>query len=224
MFKQMATLFRGKANQAAAEMAERNAMVILDQQIRDAGAAIRQAQRALALAIAEDRQESARLQALATRIAGLEDRARAALAGGRDDLALLAAETIAELETDQASAAQAQTLYAGEIARMRALLRDAERRFADLHRGRRLAAVGDAVRRTRQFGGALGINEAQASLDALRDRQALEAAADQAFEEVVAPPRTIELRLGEAGFGPPARPTAQAILARLKPLAITQDQ
>jgi phage shock protein A len=224
MFKQMATLFRGKASQAAAQIAERNAMVILDQQIRDAGAAIRQAQRALALAIAEDRQEAARLDAIATRIAGLEDRARAALAAGRDDLALLAAETIAELEMDQAAATQARALFGEEITRLRAMLRDAERRFADLHRGRRLAAVGEAVRRTRNFGGALGISDAETTLEALRGRQALEAAADEAFETEIAAPKLVEARLAEAGFGPATRPTAQAVLARLKPLAITQDE
>jgi phage shock protein A len=221
MFKQMMTLFRGRANEAAAAMAERNALVILDQQIRDAGAAIALARRALAMAMAEDAQEAARLEAFGARVADLEARARAALAGGREDLAMMAAEAIAELELDQAAALEARQVFRVEIARMRTALAEAERRFADLHRGRRLAQVGEAVRQTRKFGGALGVNEAEATLAALRQRQTLEAAADDALQTISAAPRAIELRLGEAGFGA-GRPTAQSVLARLKPLAITQ--
>jgi phage shock protein A len=221
MFKNILTLFRANANAAATGLAERNALLILDQQMREAGAAIAQAQRALALAMGEDAQEAARLEAYAGRIAGLEDRARAALAGGRDDLAMAAAETIAELEMDQAAAQEARRLFALEISRLRASLREAEQRFAALHRGRRLARVGEAVRRSRGFAGALGVNEAEATLEALRRRQALEAAADAAMQSIQAAPRAIELRLGEAGFGA-ARPNAATILARLKPLAIGQ--
>lgn len=221
MFKQMLTLFRANANAAGEEMAERNALLILDQQIRDAGAAITQAQRALALAMGEDAQEAARLDALAGRIAGLEARARAALAGGREDLAMAAAETIAELEMDSTAAQEARRLFGLEISRLRASLREAEQRFAGLHRGRRLARVGEAVRRSRFFAGSLGLNEAQATLDKLRQRQALDAAADTALQSIQAAPQTIELRLGEAGFGE-SRPNAAQILARLKPLAIGQ--
>jgi phage shock protein A len=221
MFKQLMTLFRANANAATDELARRNALLILDQQMSDTGAALAQAKRALALAIGEDAQEAARLDMLQARIAGLEERARTALAGGREDLALAAAEAIAELEIDQAAAREARRLFGLEITRLRSSLREAEQRFAALHRGRRLARVGEAVRRSRGFTGALGLNEAEATLDALRQRQALEAAADDAMQSLQAAPRTIELRLGEAGFGD-CRPNAAAILARLKPLAIGQ--
>jgi phage shock protein A len=221
MFKRMMTLFRGRVNDAAAEIAERNALVILDQQIRDAGHGISQAKRALTMAMAEDAQEAARLDAFGSRVADLEARARAALAGGREDLALMAAEAIAELELDQSAAREARQVFGVEIARMRTALAEAERRFADLHRGRRLARVGEAVRQTRNFGGALGVSEAEATLAALRERQTLEAGADQAMQTLSAATRTIELRLGDAGFGA-GRPTAQSVLARLKPLAITR--
>lgn len=221
MFKQMMTLLRGQAHAAAAEIAERNALVILDQQIRDAGTSIGHAKRALAMAMAEDAREAARLEAFGARVADLEARARAALAGGREDLALLAAEAVAALEIDQDAAREARQVFGVEIARMRTALAEAERRFADLHRGRRLARVGEAVRRMRDFGGALGVSDAEATLAALRERQTLEAAADEALQAISAVPKMIELRLGDAGFGA-GRPTAQSVLARLKPLAITQ--
>jgi phage shock protein A len=221
MYKQMIALFRGETHNAVTDITERHAMTILDQQIRDSSAVIAQARRALAIAMAEDGQEAARLEALANRIAGLEDRATAALAAGHEDLALLAAEAIAELETDQETATQARQMFGIEIGRLKARLRDTERRFAALQRGRRLARVGEAVRRSRSFSGALGITDAEETLAALRDRQNLDAAADAAMDDVTTAPMTIELRLGEAGFGP-SQPNAQSVLARLKRLANDQ--
>jgi phage shock protein A len=221
MYKQMIALFRGETHDAIAHITERHAMTILDQQIRDSGAAIAQARRSLAMAMAEDGQEAARLAALAARISGLGERALAAIAAGREDLALLAAEGIAELETDQESATQARAMFGAEITRLKTRLRETERRFAALHRGRRLARVGEAVRRSRNFSGALGISDAEATLAALVQGQSLQAAADAALEDVTTAPMTIELRLGEAGFGPTS-PNAENVLARLKQLASSQ--
>jgi len=78
MFKQLLTLLRGKSFEAGNAVIQRNAMALLDQQLRDSAAAISAAQHALARAMAEEQQEAQRLAALATRITGLEDRARAA--------------------------------------------------------------------------------------------------------------------------------------------------
>lgn len=51
MFKTFVTLFRGQVAAAGEEIADRNALIILDQQIRDASAAFERARRALAVAI-----------------------------------------------------------------------------------------------------------------------------------------------------------------------------
>jgi phage shock protein A len=224
MFKHILTVLRGRAHEAGAGMVQRHALVLLDQQMRDAGAAIRAAQTALAAAMAEERQEGLRLAAMATRLAGLEERARAALAAGREELALLAAEAIAGLEMDRAASFQAQNLIATEIARLRRMVQDAERRFAELQRGRRLARIGDAAARAGLAGvetNALG--EAETTLTALRTRQEAQAMAQETLAQLTAAPGQVEERLAQAGFGPPPRPTAASVLARLKPLAITQS-
>jgi phage shock protein A len=119
VFKELMTLLRGQANAATDKLAQSNALVILDQQIRDAGASILSAGHALAIAIAEDRQEAEKTQALTGRIGALEDRARAALAGNREHLATLAASTIAELEMDRDAATQARALLGAEIVWLR---------------------------------------------------------------------------------------------------------
>ena len=119
MFKTVLTLFRGGIAVAGEELEDRTALVILDQQMRDAAAAVDRSKRTLALAIAQDQQEGRRLEATCARIADLELRATAALDGGREDLAREAAQQIAGLEADRDAAMTASTLFAQEIARLK---------------------------------------------------------------------------------------------------------
>src|ERR1700750_3494460 len=109
MFKTVLTLFRGSVAAAGEELEDRTALLILDQQMRDAAAAVERSKRTLALAIAQDQQEGRRLEATNARIADLELRATAALDGGRDDLAREAAQSVAALRADPAAAKNART-------------------------------------------------------------------------------------------------------------------
>ena len=227
MIKMFVTLLRGRAAEAAEAVADQNALPLLDQQIRDAAAALGRARRALALAMAQQAQETPRLEDAARRIADLEDRARQALAAGREDLATEAAEAIAELEAEQSARRNAQALFAAEAARLRRIVADTEARLAELDRGRRLARAAAAVRG--MHGDRLGtaplheatLAEAEATLARLRERQAEAAAAKDALDGLEAErrPASVAERLAEAGFGPPVRPTAAAVLARLRATA-----
>ena len=156
------------------------------------------------------------------RIACLEDRTRAGLAGNRENLALLTAATIAELEMDQDADTQAKALLGAEILRLRRIAGEAERRFAGVQRGRRLARVGEAVSRSR-LGGIDGTvrRVAEATLVAVRTRQVAMTAAEEALDELTSTPARIEDRLGQAGFRPVTSPTAATVLTWLRPLAIT---
>jgi phage shock protein A len=129
MFKTVLTLFRGGIAVAGEELEDRTALVILDQQMRDAAAAVDRSKRTLALAIAQDQQEGRRLEATCARIADLELRATAALDGGREDLAREAAQQIAGLEADRDAAMTARTLFAQEIARLKRHVASAEARL-----------------------------------------------------------------------------------------------
>ena len=81
MFKTVFTIFRGSVAAAGEELEDRTALLILDQQMRDAAAAVDRSKRTLALAIAGDQAEGRRLEATNARIADLEVRATAALDG-----------------------------------------------------------------------------------------------------------------------------------------------
>jgi phage shock protein A len=223
MFKAVLTLFRGSVAAAGEELEGRNALLILDQQMRDAAVAVERAKRTLALAIAQDQQEGRRLDATNARIADLELRATAVLDGGREDLAREAAESIATLEADRDAAMTARTLFASEISRLKRHVASAEARITELDRGRRIARASEAVRALRRGGVEAArpyestLLEAEGTLKRLRERQQEAQAADRALTEIVAtngPLATAE-KLAEQGFGPRLKSTADDVLARL---------
>ncbi len=143
-------LLRGSAVAAAADLADCHAPLLLDQQMRDAEAALARARRALAVAGAEDAQEEHRLAASAGRVAELEPRALAALEAGREDLAAEVAGTINGLEADAEAAREARAVFRDEITRLRAVVARDTQRLAALGRGRRLARAAEAVRVARR--------------------------------------------------------------------------
>ena len=231
MFKALLTLARGGVSAAGSEIADRNALLILDQQLRDATAALERAKRALALAIAQDQQEGSRLVIIERQIADLEGRVLAALEGGRDELARDGAEAIARLEADRDAAATARSLFATEIARLRNHVSQAEARIAAVDRGRRVARAAEAVRLVRR--GRLEpamphqatLAEAEKTLKRLRERQEEAAIAEEALDQIDAATAPIAAaeRLAAEGFGPRMRTTAEDVIARLKLCAPQQN-
>jgi phage shock protein A len=223
MLKTFVTIFRGQAERAAEELADANAFVLLDQHIRDAGVGLDRARRALAIAMAQDAGEVRRIGDIDARIADLEQRAIAALEGSREDLAAEAAEAIANLEADKSSAANAHDSFSRESRKLRGLVANAERRLAELERGRRAARVSEAVRRLHRGAAEVGgqasaLNDAEATLKRLREKQADAEAADVALETLggVSAADLIAEKLEAAGFGERTRPTAATVLDRLK--------
>jgi phage shock protein A len=224
MFKTVLTIFRGSFAVAGEELEDRTALVVLDQQMRDAAAAVERSKRTLALAIAGDQQEGRRLEATNSRIADLEARATAALEGGREDLAREAAQAIANLEAERDAATTARALFASEIIRLKRHVANAEARIAELDRGRRLARASEAVRSLRRSGIEAArpyestLPEAEATLKRLRERQIEAQAVDDALIEIdaVSGPLATAEKLAEQGFGPRMKSTADDVLARLK--------
>jgi len=224
MLKMLITIFRGQAAKATEDFADANALLLLDQHIRDAASGLDRARRAVAIAMAQDATELKRIEDMQAKTADLENRATAALDGNREDLALEAAEAIASLEADKASAEAAHASFMRESRKLRGLVANAERRLAELERGRRAARAAEAVRRLRASGAATvggdagALRDAEATLKRLRERQAEAEAADSALETLdgVSGPDLIAEKLEAAGFGPQTRPTASSVLERLK--------
>src|SRR5258706_14646183 len=223
MFKTVLTLFRGSVAAAGEELEGRNALLILDQQMRDAATAVERAKRTLALAIAQDQQEGRRLDATNAHIADLEIRATAALDGGREDLAREAAESIASLEADRDAAMTARTLFASEISRLKRHVANAEARITELDRGRRIARASEAVRALRKGGVEAArpyestLPEAESTLKRLRERHLEAQAADHALlaiDDANGPLATSEKMAGQV-FCPWIKSTPYDVLPSL---------
>jgi len=224
MLKTLVTLVRGRAGAVMEEVADRNALLILDQQVRDATVALDKAKRALAFVIAQDQQESSRLARLESQIVDLEARVIGAIEGGREELAHEGATAITHLEANRDAARNARSLFAAEIAKLRDHVRQAEGRIVEIDRGRRLARAAEAVRNVRRgrVEGAMlhqaTLAEAEQTLKRLQERQEAASIAEDALsqlDEATAPASAAE-RLAAEGFGPPLRATAADVIARLK--------
>lgn len=224
MLKTLLTILRGNVGRLADAVGDRNSLVVLDQQMRDAGLALQRAKKALALAMAQDRQEGVRLDGVLAQVADLEARIVEALAAGDDLLAREGAEAVCQLEAERDAVSTARSLFSTEIARLRGHVVQGESRLAALDRGRRIARASQAVRDMRRGGfeaslpheGTLA--EAEANLRRLRERQVEAQAADDALEMLDAAngPLAAAEKLAAQGFGPRTKPTADDVLARLK--------
>lgn len=222
MLKTLNTLMRGLAAEAEEAVIDHNAVRILDQKIRDAEAGLKAAKLSLAGLIKKDRLEESQVEKISARISDLEARVRAALAAGDDALAETGAQAIAELEAELGQRETTRRHLAERIDRLRHSLGTAARRMADL---RHAAATARAVEQERRGQARLvgrsagsGIAEAEAMVERIMGQ-------DDPFEDdrILAEidagltGKDAERRLSEAGYGPGARPSAESVLARLRP-------
>lgn len=220
MLKQFFALVRGRSYEAAETVVDRNALVILRQQIRDCADAIAAARRAVAIAIAQNEQEVAQFKKLVVRIDDLEKRTIAAIEQGQNELAREAAETIAMLEAERDASSEAQKSFSTEIERLKRIIRVSEMRLRELQRGQRIVAAVDSTQRLRESapGSTLSaLRDAEETLLRLRTRQKqIDAtAAAMAEMEQSGDPAAVSEKLAAAGCGAPLRSSADAVLERL---------
>jgi phage shock protein A len=221
MFKLISILLRGRAHDAEQAFADRNAVPLLAQQIRDAAQSIQSARRSVAVAIAQNEQERVQHAAIVARIDDLENRASAALAKGNEGLAREAAEAIAYLEAERDASEKAQGQFTSSIDKLKAIVRASEARLQELQRGERLARATQEAQKLDVVVAGPGLatlDDAEETLARLRLRQSqneLTAAALKDMEGAIRPAGIIE-KLANAGCGAPLRSSADDVLARLK--------
>ena len=224
MLKTLVTMVRGRTALIAEELGDQNALLILDQQVRDATGALDGAKKALAVATAQESQEQQRLDATHARITDLETGAIAAIKAGREDLATEAAEAVATLEAERDASLTDRALFTAEIAKLKGHVLQQQMRFSQLDRGRRIARAAEAVRIARRgriegapiFAGTLA--EAEATLARLREHQIEADAAEAAFDalDTATGPVAVAEKLSAEGFGPRLKPNAAEVLVRLR--------
>ena len=220
MFKQVIALVRSRSYDAADRFTDTNALAILRQQIRDSAHAVEMARKAVAVAIAQNRQEERQHQKILARIADLEARTISAMEQSKDDLAHEAAETIAILEAERDTSETAQKKCTIEIERLKKVVKHAEMRLRDLQRGQRVAAATEKTQKLRGVAPAVGLStmrDAEETLKRLQRRQQEIDATNAAIDEMTHndDPSAMSKKLAAAGCGAPIQSSAEQVLARL---------
>lgn len=218
------TLTRGAAAEAEEAVFDANAIKLLEQQLRDAAAALDRTRRELALAMAQRTAEERRITALQGRIGELETSAIDAINGGREDLAKEAATAIARAEDELRERRETLGSSGPQIARLRHLLDEGEARLIELKRGLETARVQDRMARAGVNGrqavaiGTGALLEAEATLARIQNRNQLD---DDAAEALDALDRTrsgrdLDERMSAAGFGKRPKTASSDVLDRIR--------
>ncbi|ODT89334.1 PspA/IM30 family protein [Phenylobacterium sp. SCN 70-31] len=223
IFAKLITLFRGTAHEAGAAVVDANALRILDQEIRDADAALGRARDDLATLVAKRRMLEKELQNLGDQATRYEGSARAALDKGDEALALEVAQRISELETEVGlKTPQLAEMRAAE-ARMHETIAQTQQKVETLRREIDVVKVNDSVQRaqaavaSRGAGAQASLGSAADSLKRIKERQAIQ---DEKFKAAaeLEDRRTgadLDAKLKAAGILP-GHASASDVLARLK--------
>ncbi len=220
MIKQLFALFLGTANEATENFTDRHGLTILRQQINDSARAVQCARKAVAIAIAQNKQEEDQYRQIVSRLEDLEGRTIIALQKGKKKIAREAAETISLLEAERDTSKNAQARFQSEIDRLKSQVRTAETRLRELKRGHRIANVTDKTQRMRGEGEVCvhsTLADAEKTLLRLQVRQnQIDSTAEAMVEmdEAGNSEQVIE-KLAEAGCGASIKTSADDVLARL---------
>ncbi len=224
MLKIITTLLRGAAAEAEECVFDANAIRILEQQLRDAAAALELSKRELACAMAYQAGEERAISAIEARCAELEDGARKALEAGREDLATEAAAVIAANENERTERQAARDRFAAEVRRLKQMAESGRARLSDLKHGLELARAQEGLRRAGASGrraiatGTGALRDAEATLVRIRSLQSRDDDVAAALDELEKQGtcENVSERLRDAGFSSEPRVKPADVLARMK--------
>jgi phage shock protein A len=179
MWKQLVTLLRGSAHEAGQSVVDKRALVILDQQIRDAHAAQGKARDDLATLTAKRRLIEKDTEALTAQRSKYEASARAAMERGDMDLAREVAERLATIESEQATKApQIADLRSAED-RIRGIIKQSDSKIQALAREVEVVRANESVQKAQasvaaSYGGTISsMGSAADSLKRIKEQQAI---------------------------------------------------
>lgn len=221
MFSTLKTLITGANRRAEADLRDYFSIELIEEKIAEAEDNLKTAKGTLVALVQKERAEQRQLAALETQIAELTERARAALSGGREDLAATAADGIARMENEQILRQETLQRIEPRILRLRQSVEAAHRRILDLKQGLIAARTARSEGHLqRQLGRSLGeqpMDEAEALIaNVLNQADPFEASDILNEIDTGLTPQNLNQTLAKAGFGAPGRPDAASVLERLK--------
>jgi phage shock protein A len=223
IWNKLMTAIRGGATEVGEAIVDQQALRILDQEIRDADAAVRTGRDELVKLIARHKGAVDRVEAHDRKITDLETKALAALDANREDLATEIAELIAAATTERDNDQALATEFGASVERMKKDLAKAETRIKSLRNQVDTAKARESVQRAQvsasvASGTADGkLSTAVDTLNRLQQRQEQRARELEAREEMAeaASGSDLDRRLREAGvIADPG--SSNAVLERLK--------
>ena len=200
----------------------RHAIDLIELKIRESEQNLTAAKSTLAGLIVRQRSEEKALMRISNQIRDLEERAQTALADGKENLALEAAQAIADLENEKATRSGSLEALSDRIEKIRLSIEKSHRRLIDLRQGA-MAAKATAAQHKAQR----GLERSLGNTSTFREAEELIArVTGQAdpFEEAdildeiddsLAGKNTRD-KLAEAGLGSPVKSRADDVLERLK--------
>ena len=222
MFKTLSTLITGVNARSEDRVRDAFAIELIDQKIREAETSLKAAKATLASLIQRQRSEERQRDALKNRIKDMMSRAQAAMDDGRDDLAVEAANAVAQMENELTIRNGTCDRLDQKVIRLRNSIEAGHRRIIDLKQG---AIQARAVRREQaiqsRLNSTIGTTSSTEEAEELISRVM---GRDDPFEqsEILREidrdlgHETLADRMSESGFGPSTRTTADDVLARLK--------
>ena len=222
MFRTLQTLFDGASARAEEQLRDHYSIELIDQKIREAEASLKSAKYSLASLIQRERSETRQVEALQGQVNDLSTRSVAALNEGREDLAMEAAQAIADMENELRIRRETVARLETRILKLRQSVETATRRLTDLKQG---AIAARAAKKEADIQKRLGRHVSQDT--AFEEAEALGARVlnrDDPFEQTQILREIDEGlshgdmagKLAEAGFGPATQSTAGDVLSRLK--------
>lgn len=223
ILNKLITALRGGINDVGESIVDSQALRILDQEIRDADAELKQAKESLANIMAQQKLADKQVAEIKTKIVEYEGYAIKALENNNDDLALEVAEKIAKLENDLTNQQKQATSFADSVSNLRQTISQTEINIRNLKQQVDIVKATESVQKaqtaiSQRYGGSTAkLQTALDSLDRIKKRQDKTAAKIEAKNELAMAENNDELeaKLEAAGIKNDSS-KANAILAKLK--------
>lgn len=223
MWKKLVTALRGGASEVGEAIIDANAIRILEQEQRDADAALVKARNGLIEIKAKHKLALQRIAGLEGDVASWEGKAIAALNADQEGLATECAGRVAEVEAQLVQEREMASQFGRQVDLLQAQIIEAESRLKGIRQQTEMAKARETVQQARiatasATGGANGkVETAVNSLARIKQRQDEQDAKLDAARELaeVSSGDDLERRLQEAGIGAKTG-GASDVLARLK--------
>lgn len=234
VFSKVLTMLRGNLREIGQSIVDNNASTIYEQEIVEATAHVASAKQDLTAVMAKEMQAGREIERLRAELKKYEDLALQALQKDENSLAEEVAARVADLEVALAEQEETRIQYAGHIARLKDMIRNAEATLREHERQLAMAKTTESVYKATatisQNMGSSGskLMSAKESLERIRQRHQDMADRMQAAEVLDGEfgAKALEHKLAQAGIGERANRKAEVMArlqARVRPAAPDQD-